>query len=74
MNHAPAGEKEKPMTPGDYRATIARLQIPIYRLAAEVSLHPSRLGQMLGEKIPMPADVAARLSEAIDAHRSVPVA
>ena len=42
-------------TPADLRAEIARRQISLYRLAATIGLHPSRLGQMLNERLPMPA-------------------
>jgi hypothetical protein len=55
------------MTPGDLRAEIARRQISLYRLAAEVGLHPGRLGQMLRERLPMPAEIAERVSEALSA-------
>jgi hypothetical protein len=51
--------------PGDLRAEIARQRRIIYELAAEIRVHPGRLGMMLGEKIPMPASVAERLSEAL---------
>jgi plasmid maintenance system antidote protein VapI len=54
------------MTLGDYRAEIARLQINRYVLAARVGVHPSRLGQMLNGRVPMPEHVAVRLSEALD--------
>jgi hypothetical protein len=53
------------MTAADLRAAIARQQIPIYQLAAGVNLHPSRLGAMLNEKIPMPASVVERLCGAL---------
>jgi plasmid maintenance system antidote protein VapI len=53
-------------TPGDLRAAIARQRIPIYQLAAEVRLHPGRLAQMLNERIPLPNDVATRISKALD--------
>jgi predicted urease superfamily metal-dependent hydrolase len=54
------------MTPSDFRAELARQRIPLYRVAAGVGLHPSRLGAMLNERLPMPADVAERLSEALN--------
>jgi hypothetical protein len=53
------------MTAEDLRAEIARAQIPIYRLAAEVGLHPGRLGQMLRETLPMPGEIAERISGAL---------
>jgi hypothetical protein len=51
--------------PSDLRAEIARQQRVLYELAAQIRVHPGRLGMMLGEKIPMPASVAERLSEAL---------
>jgi hypothetical protein len=51
--------------PADLRAQIARLQVPLYRLAATIGVHPGRLGQMLNERLPMPADVVARIREAL---------
>jgi DNA-binding transcriptional regulator YdaS (Cro superfamily) len=53
------------MTLGDYRAEIARLPIKRYVLAARIGVHPSRLGQMLNGRVPMPPAVAARISEAL---------
>jgi hypothetical protein len=38
----------------------------LYELAAKVGVHPGRLGMMLGEKVPMPPEIAARVSEALD--------
>jgi plasmid maintenance system antidote protein VapI len=52
-------------TPGDLRAEIARRQILVYTLAAQIGLHPGRLGQMLNERLPMPVDVAARVGAAL---------
>lgn len=59
--------KEEPMlpTPDDLRAEIARRMINRYMLAAIVGVHPGRLGQMLNGKLPMPDDVAERLSAAL---------
>jgi plasmid maintenance system antidote protein VapI len=51
--------------PADLRAQIARLQVPLYRLAATVGVHPGRLGQMLNERLPLPLDVAERINEAL---------
>jgi hypothetical protein len=57
--------KENQMTPQDLRAEIARRQISLYQLAATVRLHPGRLGQMLRERVPMPTEIAERVSEAL---------
>jgi plasmid maintenance system antidote protein VapI len=57
------------LTAGDLRAEIGRSRVPIYVLAAEIGLHPSRLGQMLNEKVPMSPDVASRVGEALATHR-----
>ena len=45
----------------DLRAEIARKQIVLYKLAAEIQIHPGRLGMMLGGKIPLPSDVADKI-------------
>jgi hypothetical protein len=52
-------------TPDDLRAEIARQQIPRYVLAAAAKVHPGRLGMMLNGRVPMPQDVAERISEAL---------
>jgi plasmid maintenance system antidote protein VapI len=52
-------------TPADFRAWIARVQTPLYVLAPEVGVHPTRLGAMLRGRVPMPADVADRLRTAL---------
>lgn len=49
------------------RAEVARHKIPLYKLAAIVDLHPSRLGEFLNERRPLPADLALRLLAAIEA-------
>jgi predicted urease superfamily metal-dependent hydrolase len=55
------------MTPADLRAEIARHRLPLYRLAATVGLHPSRLGAMLNERVAMPREVTDRVTEALEA-------
>ena len=54
------------MTPGDLRAEIARRQLVRYHLAADVGVHPARLGQMLLGKAPMPTEIAQKLTEAVE--------
>jgi len=48
-------------TPGDLRALIARKRVPIYRIAARIDLHSTRLGRMLNEQLPMPDEIALRV-------------
>ncbi len=48
------------------RFEILRRDLRLYRLAAHVELHPSRLGRMLRGREPLPPDVADRLRAAID--------
>ena len=52
-------------TPADLRAQIARHRLHLYEIAADVGLHPGRLGSMLNERLPMPAEIAERITEAI---------
>lgn len=61
------------MTPGYFRAVIAERQLVRYHLAVEVGIHPTRLGQMLLGRIPMPAEIAQKLSEAIERYEQEPV-
>ena len=48
-------------TPADFRAEIARRQLRLYDLAPRVGIHPTRLGALLNEKIPMTPAVAERI-------------
>lgn len=59
------------MTPGHFRAVIAERQLVRYHLAVKVGIHPTRLGQMLLGRIPMPAEIAHKLREAIGEHEQV---
>ena len=52
--------------PADLRAQRARLQVPLFLLAADVRVHPGRLGMMLNERLPLPLELAARISEALN--------
>ena len=47
--------------PADLRAEIARKQRVLYELAADVKVHPGRLGAMLAGKIPLPDDIAKKI-------------
>ncbi len=54
------GEPMEP-TASDLRAAIARARMPLYLLAAQLQLHPSRLGLMLNERVPLPPEMAVRI-------------
>jgi len=49
----------------DLRAEVARHQVPIYRLAPLVGLHPSHLGQVLRGRRPLPSELADRIRGAL---------
>ena len=50
----------------DVRAEIARRQVPIYRLASRVGLHPSHLGQAIRGRRPLSPELAHRIWQALD--------
>lgn len=52
-------------TAGDLRAEIARMQIPIYQLAARVNMHPARLSLVLNGRTPLTAELAGRIIEVL---------
>ena len=54
----------------DFRTELYRLRLPIYKVASEVSLHPSRLSLYLNGRLPMPPVVAERLLAVVKAHQS----
>ena len=47
------------------RGEIAKQRYPMYRLAAALPLHPSRLSQYLNGKIPMRPKLAERILEVL---------
>jgi hypothetical protein len=49
----------------ELRAARARLRLPVYKLAALVDLHPSRLALMLNERIVLPVPIAKRVATAL---------
>ena len=53
------------LTAEDVRVEIARRRIPIYKLSALVSVHPSRLSLIINGKIPMTPAIGARLMAAL---------
>jgi plasmid maintenance system antidote protein VapI len=54
------------LTPADVRAELARRRIPRYLFAAQVHVHPRRLGHILNERIPLSASLARRIAAALD--------
>ena len=54
------------MTPAEFTARIAVGMFPLYQVAAEIPMHPSRLGSMLRERTPMPPEVSERLRNVLD--------
>jgi plasmid maintenance system antidote protein VapI len=57
----------------ELRAEIARQQVTIYRLASQVGLHPSHLGQILRGRRPLQPELAERIKIALqeDGRRDV---
>jgi DNA-binding transcriptional regulator YdaS (Cro superfamily) len=49
----------------DLRAEVARRQVPLYRLAPLVGLHPSHLGQVLRGRRPLTPELAQRIERAL---------
>jgi plasmid maintenance system antidote protein VapI len=45
----------------EFRFELIRRDLHIYEVAPQIGCHPSTLGRMLRGRIPMPAEVAARL-------------
>ncbi len=45
----------------DFRTELFRLRVPIYKVASEVNLHPSRLSLYLTGRLPMPVELRDRL-------------
>jgi hypothetical protein len=54
-----------PLTAADIRAELARRRLPLYKLAAEVSLHPVRLSAALNERRPLSPQLAGRIAAAL---------
>ena len=49
----------------DFRTELYRLRVPIYKVASEVSLHPSRLSLYLNGRLPMPVELSNRLESLV---------
>lgn len=54
-------------TAADLRAELARRRIPLYKLAAQVGLHPGRLGMALNGRAPLSAELIGRIVRALKA-------
>ena len=54
-----------PITPAGLRAEIARLRVPLYHLAAAIDYHPTRLGMVLNERLPLTPALSERIVKAI---------
>ena len=51
----------------DLRAQRARVQVKLYELAPRVGVHPGELGAVLSGRRPLRAELALRISAALDA-------
>ncbi len=58
------------MKPIDIRADLVRYDIPLYVVAADVGVNPSRLGAMLRGRLPLRPELADRVRQAIERRRS----
>ena len=52
-------------TAADLRAARARYQLRIFEVAQIMGTHPSKLGMLLNEKIPLTPELARRIHDAI---------
>jgi hypothetical protein len=64
-NRREAAEMSDLLEASTLRAEIARSGVPAYKVAAAISLHPSRLSSLLRSEKPFPADVARRILTAL---------
>ena len=53
-----------------FRTELYRLRLPIYEVASEMSLHPSRLSLYLDGRLPMPPEVAERILAIVNEHQA----
>jgi plasmid maintenance system antidote protein VapI len=51
----------------DLRAELARRRLPIFRVAARLDVHPTTLGKVLNERLPLSPELASRIASAIEA-------
>jgi hypothetical protein len=52
-------------TAADLRAQVARCRALLYLIAPKVGLHPTRLGQLLNERVALTPELARRIREAL---------
>ena len=50
----------------DLRTELYRLRLPIYKVASEVNVHPSRLSLYLNGRLPMPDELRSRLEALVE--------
>ena len=56
------------MRSANLRVDLYRLRLPLYKVAAEVNVHPSRLSLYLNGRLAMPAELRASLEAIVSAH------
>ena len=54
------------ITAGDLRAELARAGVPLYIISGRIQLHPSHLGRILNEHVPLTDAMAQKILAAID--------
>ncbi len=54
------------LTQAELRGEVAKRQITLYKLAADVGIHPGRLGRILNERLPLPPRVAEKIMQVLD--------
>jgi hypothetical protein len=59
-------DSRPPIAAADCRAKQARLQVPTYKLAAALSMHPTTLGAILNERVPLDPALAGELMAVLD--------
>jgi hypothetical protein len=66
IQHEGVSERRVGMpTPAELRAKIAFLGLPLYIVAARAGMHPTRLGMVLNERLPLRPDLAEKIAGAI---------
>ena len=50
----------------DFKAEFVRLGIPIYRVAAEIGIHPSTFSLYLNDKRSIPESLASQLQQIVN--------
>ena len=59
----------RPTSGLDFKAEFVRLGLPVYKIAAEIELHPSRLSTHLNSDLPPPEQLASRLQAILERER-----